>query len=222
MRFTEEPSVIEGDYQRPHFLVCIPTLGMVPIHFVVAFARLQMPVNCRTQSLVITKTEVGEARNYSAEFVLNMKPRPDYLLFVGDDMLPPWDAVIKLFQEMRTDKWDVLAGLYYIKQEELPIPIIWRKDVPMWLEPYVHYTPGEVVPVDVVGMDMTMIKPSVFEKVSFPWFRTGPTLAPDGKTVVSHTEDTFFCDKVREAKLKIGCHTGIRVGHYDVRTGMVF
>ena len=147
MRLDKETEVVTGDHQRASFLVAIPSLGMVPIEFCVAFSALQMPVNCKTNSIVVTKTEVGVARDYVADFALSMSPRPEYILFLGDDMLPPWDGLIKLYQEMKTGKWDVLAGLYFIKQD-LPVPIIWRDDVDGWLEPYIHYQPGEVVSVE--------------------------------------------------------------------------
>ncbi len=220
MRMEKEgPKIITGSHRRAHFLIAIPTLGMVPIEFVIAFARLQMPVNAKANSMVVTKTEVAVARNHVAEYALSMKPRPHYVIFIGDDMIPPWDGVIKLWQEMLTEKWDVLSGLYFIKQD-LPIPIIWRRDVPGYLEPFKHYTPGEIVWVDICGMDFTIIKTEVFEKIEKPWFETGPGKI-DGK-LTYYTEDVFFCDKVRKAKLNIGVHTDIRVGHLFHKTGEVY
>ena len=223
MRIEKEgPTMIEGKHQRVSFLVCIPTLGMVPIEFHVAASRLAMPVNALSQSLIVSKTEVGVARQYAAEFVLNIQPRPRYLLFLGDDMLPPWDGVIRLWQEMEEGQWDVLSGLYFIKQD-YPVPIIWRDDVIGPLEAYKHYQPGEVVPCDVVGMDFTLIRPSVFEKIEKPFFKTGPgrDMDPGGGLTV-YTEDVYFCSKARAAGLKIGCHTGVRVSHLYAKTGEVW
>jgi len=219
MRFNEEPKIEVGTHTRAHFLMGIPTLGMVPIEFVVAFGRLQMPVNAKVQSMIVTKTEVGVARNHVVEFALSMQQKPEYIFFLGDDMLPPWDGLIKLHQEMMTGKWDVLAGIYFIKQD-LPIPIIWRRDVIGYLEPYKHYQPGEVVNCDVVGMDFTMIKTSIFEKLEKPWFKTGPT-EYEGN-LVTHTEDVWFADLVKANGFKIGCHTGVRVGHLDIKQGEVY
>lgn len=220
MRLTEEPEVVQGDHTRASFLVAIPSLGMVPIEFCVALARLQMPVNCKSSSMVVTKTEVGLAREYVAEHVLSMKDRPEYILFLGDDMLPPWDGVVKLYQEMKTGKWDVLAGLYFIKQD-LPVPIIWRDNIEGWLEPYIHYQPGEVVDVDVCGMDFTMIRPEIFSKMSKPWFKTGPTEFNKGN-IVYHTEDVWFCHYAKKAGARIGVHTDVRVGHLLSSTGEVY
>ena len=218
MRMSREVKVVTGQHERPNFLVAIPTLGIVPIEFVIAFSRLQMPINALVSSMVVSKTEVGVARNYVGKHLLQLNNKPKYLLFIGDDMLPPWDGVIKLYQEMETGKWDILSGLYFIKQD-LPIPIIWRKDTIGYLEADKHYNIGEVVWVDVCGMDFTIIRRDVFERLEYPWFKTGPSIM--NNKLVAHTEDVYFCDLARKAKMNIGVHTGVRVGHYS-KTGEVY
>ena len=232
MRFNpnEETAFYQGNQKRLSLLVAIPTFGMVPIEWAVSFTRLQMPVNCNAHSIVVTKQEVGIARNYIVEHLLKMRPRPEYLLFVGDDMLPPWYGVIKLHQEMMKGEFDVIAGLYFIKQKEIPVPIIWRKEVEGYLEPYKHYQPGEVVPVDICGNDFTIFKTEIFEKITYPWFATAFTKIDDVnnmdkskfKSLVAFTEDVYFCDKAKQLGFKIGVHTGVRVSHLNVKTGEVY
>lgn len=231
MRMEKDIKMVEGNFQRPTFLIAIPTLGTVPIEFMLAFSRLAMPMNCTSSTMVVTKTEIGVARNAVAEAALNMKPRPKYILFIGDDMLPPWDGVIKIWKTMEEDStWDVLSGLYYIKQDT-PIPIIWKKEVDGWLEPFKHYSPGEVVQCDIIGMDFTMIRTEVFVKMNSPWFLTGPMSDTEYKKVFcpinlqeyyTFTEDVWFCHKAKQFGLKIGVHTGVRVGHLYIKTGEVY
>ena len=231
MRINKDTEITEGNFQRPTFLVAIPTLGMVPIEFMLAFGRLAMPMNCSASTMIVSKTEIGVARNMVAKNALNIKPRPKYILFIGDDMLPPWDGVIKIWKEMEEDQtWDILGGLYHIKQDT-PVPIIWRDDTKGWLEPFVHYNPGEVVQCNIIGMDFTMIRTEIFEKIKEPWFKTGPTTKEEYEKIFcpvnlqeyyNHTEDVWFCHLAKQAGLKIGIHTDVRVGHLMIKTGEIY
>jgi hypothetical protein len=44
----------------------------------------------------------------------------------------------------------------------------------------------------------------------------------DPKTIVTYTEDVYFLAKVRAAGGRAGVHTGVKVGHYDINTGMIY
>jgi hypothetical protein len=89
---------------------------------------------------------------------------------------------------------------------------------------------GEVIDVDVTGMDFTLIKASFLEemskKIEPPFFKTGPGKLPydfyDKESIITHTEDVYFLHKARQCGGKIGVHTGVKVGHYDTNTGMIF
>lgn len=181
---------------------------------------MQLPINATAESLIVKNMEVGIARNYAVEKLLSMENTPEYLCFIGDDMLFPWNGFIMLHEEMQTGKWDVLTGLYFMKGEP-PVPLMFRKEVKGHLQAGVHYTPGDVVRVDLTGLDFTLIKSNVFEKIGdAPWFKTGPTKKDE--TLIRHTEDVFFMDKCLEAGLKIGVHTGIKIAHLYTKTGEVY
>lgn len=222
MRMEEVTITEDGGKRRQTFVIAIPSFGMVPIEFMIAFSRLQMPVNSISSSLIVKGMEVGEARNWAANYVLGLSDRPKYLMFLGDDMLPPWDSVIKLIDEMETGRWDVLSGLYYAKQEP-PFPVMWRDNIVGILKPFIHYEPGEVIWADVCGMDFTLINLSAFDNLEPPYFLTGPKVdVSDGFLASKFTEDVYFCKKVRAAGMSIGVHTGIRVAHYLYKSGEVF
>lgn len=235
MRLTKDPlEIAQGNHRRPTFLVAIPTFGFVPIEFVVGFARMQLPVNAVCESLIVKNMEIGVARNYVAEQALRLSSNPEYIFFLGDDMIVSWNSLIILYEAMSTGKWDILCGLYYMKGEP-PVSIMGRKDTVGKLVPYTHYIPGEIVNVDWTGLDFTLIKTDVFKKLSSPYFKTGPSVfVKDGKFtddkpitedsvgIVSHTEDIWFYDKCIEAGLKIGVHTGVRIAHLNTKTGEVF
>jgi len=197
----------------------------VSTKFVVAYSRLQMPVNCAAASMVVERMEVGVARSYIADEYMKMDPRPRYLFFLGDDMLPPWDGLVNLWQTMETGRWDVLSGLYYLKAEP-PSPLMRRVGITGPLQFGKHCQVGEVVPVDVCGLDFCLIRPEVFEAIDKPYFKTGyeftPTDLNGNGSVTMHTEDTFFLKKVREKKFRIGVDTRIRIGHYDSKSGLIY
>lgn len=241
----------QGRHQRPSIVTCIPSFGMVSLKFHFASARLQFPVNGVCQQLVkempsadmmaAQGEEVGKARNWFVEECLKLDPLPKYIFMFGDDMLPDWDAALLLHEEIEKGEFDCLAGLYYWKGIP-PTPITWREDHVGRPIPGKHYQLGEVIYCDVVGMDFTMIRTEVLRDIPSPWFQTGPGyieqqngncgITYEGKPVEDimgserpicfYTEDVFFCRKFRKYGGRVGCHTGIRVSHLDVKTGMVW
>ncbi len=233
---------VQGAHRRPTFLKVLPTFGKLDIAFHVAAQRLIMPVNALVDSISITMSndgwqgdsgvdavvirqeEIGRARNLVMERVLSVpqEQRPEFIFFFGDDMIPGFDCLLNLWEAARKDPtWDVLAALYYVKQDYWPVPILWREEVPGPLREGEHYQAGEVVASDICGLDFTLVRPEIFEKIPPPWFKTGPTETETGG-IWLHTEDAWMVRKVKDAGGKVGVHTGVRVGHLDVRTGEVY
>lgn len=222
-----------GKHQRCHILMGIITLGMVPIEFAFSFMRMQMPINGQIFQFLVKGFEVGKARNMVVQHVMNMVPeqRPKYIFFIGDDMLPSWDGFVKLYEEAEQGEWDCLTGMYFWKGEP-PTPLIWRNDCVGRLRPGIDFTIGEAIHVDLTGLDFTLIRTNLLENIEPPWFKTGPSKRGDIPTViepyirhesvVTHTEDVWFYSKARQLGAKIGVHTGVRVGHFDHRSGCVY
>lgn len=236
MRFNKEAKledIIIGSHSRVHIVMCFPTLGMVPIEFMFACMRLQMPINGQVAQMVIKMWEVGKARNKAVQDIMGMpvEDRPKYLFFIGDDMIPEWDAFVKLYEAMEEESWDVLTGLYYWKGEP-PTPLVWRNDHVGRMKPGKDFQIGERVWVDLTGLDFTLIRVSLLEQISDPWFKTGPSLRGSIPTplepyirpesVVMHTEDAWFCSKAKPLGAKMGVHSGVRVGHMNVKTGNMY
>ena len=229
MRLQKDPEVVVGNHRRPTFLVGLITLGMVPIEWCVTMMRLQCPINCMMESMMIKGMEVGVARNYLAECALKLKPRPEYLLTIGDDMLASWNSLIVLYEEMKKGEYDVMSGLYFMKADSHspPMAVMSRSNVSGYLRPGIDFMVGEIVPVDIVcGMDFTMIRIDMFEKLGAPpWFKTADSKSMfDAETggISVFTEDTFFVGKVVKAGFKVAVHSGCRVGHLSAKTGEVY
>lgn len=221
---TKVEDIMAGVHRRAHICMCIPTLGTVPIEFVVGFGRLQCPLNGVMENMVAKGMEVGKARNYFVEQIL-MRPkdkRPKYIFFFGDDMIAPWDGLIKLYEEMEENNWDWLTGLYYWKGEP-PMPLTFRNEHVGRLLPGKHFKVGEVIWVDVTGLDFTLLRVDTLEKISPPWFETGPKKSDGGSgAIIRYTEDVYFGAKMKQVGGKIGVHSGVRVAHYDWKSGMIY
>lgn len=231
---TKVENIQLGSHQRCCIMMGIPTLGMVPIEFVVGFSRMQTPINGQVFQYTVKGFEVGVARNMCVEYIMKMEPkdRPRWLFFLGDDMIPPWDGFVKLFEEAEQNNWDCLTGMYYWKGEP-PTPLIWRNDKIGRLLPGRDFTAGEAIHVDLTGLDFTLIRVSLLERMEPPWFKTGPSLrshipgditkyTKTHESIITHTEDVWFYGKARELKAKIGVHSGVRVAHLDVKTGCIY
>jgi hypothetical protein len=189
--------------------------------------RMQFPLNCVMQSFLVKGMEVGIGRNFTAEQALKMNPRPEYILMIGDDNLPSWNSLIILYEEMKKGGFDVLGGLYYIKADEYapPMAVMVRDEISGYLQPGIHFTPGEVMNVDICGMDFTLIRTDIFDQLGPPpWFKTSDStdIEDENGALGVFTEDIYFCKKVRKAGFRIGVHTGCRIGHLNMKTGEVY
>jgi hypothetical protein len=229
MRLQNDPlEVVRGNHKRPTFLLGFITLGMVPIEWCVTMMRLQCPINCNMESLLVKGMEVGVARNYLAEYATRMRPRPEFLLTIGDDMLASWNSLLILYEEMRKGEFDVLSGLYYMKADQYapPMPVMSRDDIDGYVLPNVHYIPGEIIEVQLTGMDFTIIRTDMFDNLGPPpWFKSADSSNIENKEtkgLTIFTEDAFFCQKVKEKGYKMGVHTGVRIGHLNVKSGEVY
>jgi len=235
MRFQKDAKIediVIGKHKRSYVMMCIPTLGMVSIKFMFAGMRMQMPMNGQVFQHIVEGMEVGAARNKAVEDLMTLpqEQRPQYLFFLGDDMLPEWDAFVKLYEEMEEGQWDMLTGLYFLKGEP-PTPLVWRADHVGRMQPGKDFTIGDVIWVDLTGLDFTLIRVSLLEKMKSPWFKTGPSLKSEydplepyieSQGIISHTEDAWFISRAKQFEAKIGVHTGVRVSHLDVKSGNVY
>lgn len=239
MRMPQETRIedmVVGPHSRCSIMCAVLTLGMVPIEWVVGFGRMQMPINGQVFQHIIKGKEVGIARDMAVQHVMEIPKgdRPKWLFFLGDDMIPPWDGFVRLYEEAELNKWDCLTGMYFWKGEP-PTPLIWRNDHIGRMVPGRDFKVGDVVWCDMTGLDFTLIRVSMLERIQEelggPFFKTGPTKravmpfdlkGPDDGSILMHTEDVWFYSKVRALGGKIGVHTGVRVSHINSKTGMIY
>lgn len=229
----EEAGIKIGKFQRPTFIMVLVTFGTLPVEFLHAVIRLQVPLNCTSHFISTKGMEIGVARCQVVQDILAMGPkRPKYVLWLSDDELPDWDALVRLWMEIEktnpdgSPKWDILTSLVFLKCEP-PEPVLWssriRGDGP--LVPGVDFKPGDVIEADVGDLGFGLMRTDVFEKLEPPFFKTGfiKQQLPDlSDKVAMYTEDCYFFDKAKRAGLKIGVHTGVKTAHFNKEDGRIY
>jgi hypothetical protein len=116
-----------------------------------------------------------------------------HIMFIDNDMKFPPDGIMSL---LKHDK-DVVGVHYNMKSVPVMTTVRVNKgEIPIEL-------PKELFKCYAVGTGFTLIKMSVFDKISKPYF-----FYEDDKG-----EDVFFCDKCKKAGIEIWCDPTIPIGH---------
>jgi hypothetical protein len=137
---------------------------------------------------------ISEHRNWLA--AQSVKRECDYLMMVDDDMVfPPETASVLLSRNK-----DIISVPYHTKKFPKCLNVL-------VLEP-TDNAEEKFVEVSAVGTGIILIKTSVFQTVSQPWFDIDKE--PNGFTTMG--EDFWFCRKARENGIKIWSEP-LEIGH---------
>jgi predicted SAM-dependent methyltransferase len=191
--------------------------------------NLAVPTNFSQIHLRLDGLAVDAARNQAVKAVMEASPRPEFLFFLDYDVLPSFDAVIKLVYRARHfPEHDMFAGVYCLKSDSLAEPLIyndWGKG-PFW-----DWAVGDLLTEGIVGihMGLTLIRTSLFERMT--WSETDPLFLTRNSTEVvggalrtaRGTEDLYFCKRaVDEVGAKILVDTSVLAGHINNATGISY
>lgn len=132
------------------------------------------------------RASIDRMRNEAGKFAIQHEF--DYLLFIDDDVMIPFDGLAKL---MKTDA-DIAAGWTIIRG--YPFDNMFFKyldETNQTMKRWNDWTEKDLVdgllPCDAVGFSFCLIKVDLLRKVPPPFFVTGPF----------NTEDIYFCIKAR-------------------------
>lgn len=206
---------------NPLIAIGLPTWGKVSVDWARAYRHMGGPLGSNMVELApVVGKPIAEARNeIMAAAIAN---NCDFLFFLGDDVLPPADAISRMLQRM----WDnpdvqIVTGVYWTKAWPTQ-PYIWRG---IQRGPYLDWKYGEFFPVDFAGCDCLLIRLTPEMKALGPeWFSTawGWDAAEDATLRMLTTEDFYFYTKARRAGIKVWCDTAVQCIHEDRNTGMQF
>lgn len=203
-------------------LHAVPTLGQVSLRWVAHACALHLPIAAYGYFAVVQGYEVGEARERIASLALSAQPRPAWVFWHGDDMLPGVTDLAQLMVLARDLKLPAVSALYACKQDAPEEFVAWRKGLPTTLRPNgVDFNAGDVVEVSGCGLDFCVMRTDMLAVVEAPRFKTRQSLA-DGRLRL-YGEDAHFWFKWRKGGGRGPfVATGVRVGHYDAASGKVY
>jgi len=199
----------------PGLLIGIPTLGRpVSLNWAISFKSLVPPINFNQQTVIIQGRPIAEARELICEDAV--KRGIKYVFFLGDDVVAPLHTLKQLIFRMEHDeKLGVVGGVYFSKCDP-PAPLVFRENGG---GSYWDWKVGEYFEVTGLGMDCTLIRTSILEKIKKPWFQT---IDKDSfKDAVNQadmwTEDLYFLKKlIEETDYKVYCDASVICVHQDI------
>lgn len=192
--------------------VCvIPTRGMIPARIVESWWGLMSPMNAKFTRLMVKGMEVGDAYNAAVELILGHPELSGwkYMLTLEEDNAPPPDGLIRLLEAAEANpQYSAIGGLYWTKGEAGQPMIYGNPKLPLAFTPQVPI-PNTVQETNGLGMGFTLFRLDQFRTLPKPWFVTKQA---DGG---QWTQDLWHFANVRKAGLRVACHTGVKVGHFD-------
>ena len=169
-----------------------------------AWNRLVIPTNLEYEIIEIWGNLVTKSRNFAVDKACELSAK--YLLFIDDDILAPNNALLKLYDTIKSTDVPAIGAHYYRKIE----PLMSAHTV---LDIDFDPESGNIYETDLLAMGFTLIDlDKIATRVPFPLFWEFG--APDGYW--SMGEDAFFTKNV---SLYTGqcclVDTSIKCLHYD-------
>ncbi len=201
----------------PTLMIAIPTLGRpVPLQWALNFKSMSPPINFNCDFNIVMGKEIGLARNALAKAAVERGCK--YLFFLGDDVVAPPHTLRQLIYRMENQpNVDVVGGVYCAKADPAA-PLVFVEN---GAGSYWDWKIGEFFRCTGLGMDCTLIRTSLFEKIPEPWFKTvDQDSFMDGKAQAeAWTEDLYFLHKAKAAGAGIWCDASVICEHHDVYSG---
>lgn len=186
---------------KPKILVALT--GQRMIFTRTAFSLIQAALNAKTYEFdfyMEMGCEIASSRNRLAQAARDRKA--DYLLFVDYDMYFPPKAIDGLLKANK----DIIGAAYNFRSDELKSTAVPLGET---VSPSPDFIPQELFKCEALGAGFLLIKTSVFDKVSAPWFMFG--YKPDG--TLHYGEDTYFCQMAIKAGFEVWADATLEVKH---------
>jgi hypothetical protein len=157
------------------------------------------------------RTNVGRTdinRNYLCQVALD--EGYEAIAMLDTDMVHPADIVERLAQRMKEAPRLVVAGLGFRRRIPYdPLAYLIQPDGSRRNIPDQAWQTGKLVQVDYTGTGAIIIARKALETIKSPWFRYP---YEDGAQHFP-SEDMWFCEKCREARIGVYVDTGLISAH---------
>lgn len=207
-------------------MVCIPSAGMIDCQVydnhvdfhtfngVLSTKTFPTMENGKTKFKFFSRNMGRMGINYAREALASLatENKMDYILMIDDDQTVPRDLFKSLYDTMQKTGADIVSPM--VTQRLHPYkPVIWKQSYSdeggkkaVYNQFIEEYEPNSIVEADAVGFGVVLIRASLLDKVSRPWFFSNSTFG----------EDIWFCMRARAAGSKIVMDTSIKVGHMRI------
>jgi hypothetical protein len=208
-------------WKRQRIVVIIPAGSSISTKVYLSHVNLAFPPNNGVARIVAEGMEVGEAYSQAIENVLAHPELGtwEYILTLEHDNLVPPDAVLRLLEHMEENpKLSWISALYYTRGEG-GVAQIWGdpKDPVLNFRPQMPDINGGLIRCNGTGMGCALWRMKMFKDKHLrkPWFVTQKR---DGVA----TQDLYFAtDAVKNGhKCAVACD--VKVGHLDIKTGIIW
>lgn len=198
-------------------VVGIPSFGMVSTFFLQARLSQQFPLVSSAIDKIVLNKPIAEARNEIVQYALDQNA--NYIFWLDDDVIPPGDAFLKLYNHQR----DIINGVYWSKSNP-PMPLLFRDHLS---GPYWNWHYGDLIEIDAAGSGLTLVKTDVYrtisEKIGGPWYSTEYSSFPGVKSSpANNTEDLYFYWKAKQAGFKVWADTSVQAYHYEKHSQVLY
>lgn len=206
----------------------IPTTAaarMSPL-WIDAMAGLQMPLGSSFGRNWTVDQPIAQARQSLAEAAV--AGGADYLVFLGDDVLPPSNMIMMMLDKIgrefpvgdgRMARASMITGVYWTKGYPSE-PYLWN--LPLMSGSYQAWQVGEFFPIDLAGCDCLMVETAMLKALPRPWFSTEWVCEPGQSVSPIATEDFYFYTLARRHGFRLFADTGIQCWHEDRGTGQCY
>ncbi len=190
--------------------------------------------NCNFIEFFCDGYEIGEGRDLIVKKVLEHEPRPEFIFWLDDDVLPSSDAFVKLLYRARCfPEYDLFAGVYACKGIAEPLIYAGNGIGPFW-----DWAIGDLLTTDQHGVTgchsgLTLVRTSLYQRMldnkvlgeEGLFYKTVNEVGkgPNGNTQSRQgTEDLYFCHLAQKANSKFMIDTSVLAGHICKKTGITW
>jgi len=173
-----------GIYNR-RLMIGTATLGTVRIEWVSHRKGQIIPINWKGGEVVVPYLhpsvhavgyQIADAQNVIAEHIVS--DGYEWLLLWEDDVLPPFDALLRIDEHIATSNHPIVAGLYYTKSDP-SWPLVFKGSAES-SGCFTDFKLGDQIWVDGVCTGFTLIHSSI---IKWMWENSPRYTMPDGKVV---------------------------------------
>lgn len=199
-------------------LIAITTAESVCHETMESIYHLVIPVGVQTNLQIIHSYDVASGRNQLVQMAQAV--RADYIFFVDSDIILPRHALSALYE---MDK-DIALGTYPRKEpdtiySDVPYTTLYKHDEsnrevfhPYFL-PLNELPQSGCLPVDCGGLGCALIKTSVFDKLTPPYFVFVNESVIKGQMGYCIGEDMYFFRNCLRAGVQPYAEGSVRCGH---------